>query len=218
MSILHSSKVLITGATGGLGGHLASYFINNNHPLIITSRSNKKLINLKESLVFNDVDIQYYKCDMLKIEEIMQLSKFCINNGINVLINNAGITCPGKNLSEYNIEEINKIIGVNLTAPIILSKLLSPYLSDIININSMVGLEHKKYRTLYSASKWGLRGFSESYKKEIKNLNILDVYPSNIRTWPNRKNAMDAISVVSKIYESFQNKESHLVIDGRLKK
>ena len=60
-------------------------------------------------------------------------------------------------------------------------------MSDIININSMIGLEPREKRTLYSASKFGLRGFSESLKLESKDLNILDVYPTNIKTWKEEK-------------------------------
>ena len=95
--------------------------------------------------------------------------------------------------------------------------LLIKQLSDIININSMVGLEIKKPRTLYSATKWGLRGFSNSLKLEKEYLNVLDVYPTNIRTTPERENAMDAEMVVDKIYQSYCNKEEQLILDGRNK-
>jgi len=215
---LHSDRVLITGATGGLGNFLSKYFVEKGHPLIISSNSKDKLQKLKKDLTGINGDVEYFNCNLLNEEEVLELTKISENSNVKVLVNNAAITCPGKKLDELSTEEIHTMLTINLIAPILLTKFLENCLSDIININSMVGLEHKKYRTLYSASKWGLRGFSESYKKEIKNLNVLDVYPSNIRTWPNRKNAMDAISVVSKIYESFQNKESHLIIDGRSKK
>jgi len=88
-------------------------------------------------------------------------------------------------------------------------------LTDIININSMVGLEVKSPRTLYSATKWGLRGFAQSLKEENKNVNVLDVYPTNIKTTPDRQNAMDVNFVVDNIYNSFLNKEQTLILDGR---
>lgn len=81
----------------------------------------------------------------------------------------------------------------------------------------MVGLEVKKPRTLYSATKWGLRGFSNSYKFENKDIKMLDVYPTNIRTKPERINAMDPVEVAQKIYQSFKNNEEKLILDGRPK-
>ena len=108
------------------------------------------------------------------------------------------------------------MINVNLTAPILLSYHLQHKLKKIININSMVGLEIKTPRTLYSATKWGLRGFSNSLKKENKDLNVLDVYPTNIKTTPDRENAMELDYVVNKIYDSFEKNEKELILDGRM--
>ena len=108
------------------------------------------------------------------------------------------------------------MIKVNLRAPILLTKYLSKQLKNVININSIVGREPKKNRTLYAATKWGLRGFSESLKKEDNGFEILDVYPTNIRTWPERKNAMDVDFVVKKIYDSMIANEEELILDGRI--
>ena len=107
------------------------------------------------------------------------------------------------------------MINVNLTAPILLSSVLADQLKHIININSMVGLEIKAPRTLYSATKWGLRGFSNSLKKENSKIKVLDVYPTNIKTTPDRKNAMELDYVVQKIYSSFKEGHEDLILDGR---
>ena len=107
------------------------------------------------------------------------------------------------------------MIDVNLTAPILLTFYLLDQLTDIININSIVGLEIKSSRTLYSATKWGLRGFAQSLKEENKNINILDVYPTNIQTTPDKQNAMNINFVIDSIYKSFTNKEQTLILDGR---
>ena len=80
----------------------------------------------------------------------------------------------------------------------------------------MVGLEVKAPRTLYSATKWGLRGFSNSLKKENNNIKILDVYPTNIKTTPDRQNAMELNFVVESIYQSFIKNKEQLILDGRV--
>ena len=107
------------------------------------------------------------------------------------------------------------MINVNLIAPIKIIRKLSKNLKNIININSMVGLEAKKNRTLYAASKWGLRGFSDSLKKEDVKYNILDVYPTNIKTWQDREDAMEIDFVVEKIYNSMIDGKTELILDGR---
>ena len=60
------------------------------------------------------------------------------------MINNAGVTCPGLSLNDLSENDINLMLDVNLKANIFLIKYLSSYVKNIININSMVGLEPKK--------------------------------------------------------------------------
>jgi short-subunit dehydrogenase len=189
------NKVLITGANSGLGKHLVYKFENKGYEVFKHNGSNHY-----------DLRVPY---------EVKKLAEDAINFGVNILINNAAIVCPNKEFSLYSIEEIYKMVDVNLVAPISLTLHLQKHLTDIININSMVGLETKSPRTLYSATKWGLRGFAQSLKEENKNINILDVYPTNIRTTPDRQNAMDVNFVVDNIYNSFLNKEQTLILDGR---
>ena len=133
------------------------------------------------------------------------------------MINNAGVTCPGLSLNDLSENDINLMLDVNLKANIFLIKYLSSYVKNIININSMVGLEPKKNRSIYSASKFGLRGFSQSFNLEDISCKILDVYPTNIKTWSDRENAMDIDFVLDKIYEAFTLNQNELVLDGRPK-
>jgi len=189
------NKVLITGANSGLGKHLVSKFKNEGYDVMEHNGS------------------KHY--DISNEDNIKALARDAKDFGVNILINNAAITCPSKEFLLYSDSEILNMIKVNLTAPILLTYYLMDQLSNIININSMVGLEVKPIRTLYSATKWGLRGFSQSLKEENKNINILDVYPTNIKTSPDKVNAMDIDFVVNSIYNSFFNKEQTLILDGR---
>jgi short-subunit dehydrogenase len=189
--------VLITGCSSGLGAFLADKFEQMGHKVM--RHNGKKHFDLR------------------RVEDIEKLAKHAIDEDIKVLVNNAALGCPSIRFGDYTVTQINEMIDVNLRAPIILSHLLSGHVTNIININSMVGLEVKRPRTLYSATKWGLRGFSNSLKAESENINILDVYPTNIRTTPDRKNAMCPAGVVDSIYQSYTRKEQKLVLDGRLK-
>lgn len=187
-------NILITGQNRGLGKALAERFSKDNKVLYHGGRKD---------------------FDLSSVSDIEKLGRYAKEHHVDMLINNAAVVCPSINLSDYSIEKIQSMVNVNLLAPIILSNILVDNLKYIININSMVGLEVKSPRTLYSATKWGLRGFSNSLKKENKNIKILDVYPTNIKTTPDRENAMELSFVVGEIHKAFLQEESELILDGR---
>ena len=191
---MNKFRVLITGCSSGLGLCLANKFEQEGH------------------FVFRHEGRKHF--DLTSSDEIKKLSQEAKRQQIDVLINNAAIVCPNIFLEKYDADLIDSMIEVNLKAPIILTKNLLSNLKRVININSMVGLEVKTPRTLYSATKWGLRGFSNSFKKE-SSVKVLDVYPTNIKTAPDRINAMDIGWVVDKIYNAFIEQREELILDGR---
>ena len=210
------SKVIITGSSKGLGYYLAKYFALKGHSVIIHGRNKKRLEEINEEIKKTGTESEYFISNLENSNEIIDFSDFAIKKNVKILINNAGITCPNKPFQEIDNNIIKKMIDVNITAPIMLINLLKNNIEQIININSMSGLESKKNRTIYAATKWGFRGFSESLKKEENTYGILDVYPTNIRTWPERKNAMNVDFVVKKIYSSMISKDKELILDGRI--
>jgi len=209
-------RVLITGASSGIGWHLALKFSEEGHSLLLTGRNKERLREI-HSLTSQKVDTKWCVADLETTEGVEKLSEMASFTGVQVLINNAAVICPGVPLIELTTEDINAILDVNLRAPILLTRLLYENLDSVININSMVGLEIKKNRTLYSASKWGLRGFSQSLAEEYKDkgVNVLDVYPTNVKTWPGRPNSMNIEPVVQSIYNAYEKKQQVLILDGR---
>ncbi len=210
------SKVLITGSSKGLGYYLAKHFASKGHSIIIHGRNKKRLERVNEEIKKIGTESEYFISDLANISEIIDFSNFALKKNVKILINNAGVTCPNKPFKEIDNNIIKRMIDVNITAPIMLINFLKDNLEQVININSMSGIESKKNRTIYAATKWGLRGFSESLKKEKNLYGILDVYPTNIRTWPERENAMNVDLVVNKIYGSMISKDKELILDGRI--
>ena len=208
------NRALITGSTRGLGLYLAKFFNKKGYKIILHGRKEENLKDTLKSLP-NQNDFEYYSCDLAKLDEIKGLCNFAKEKKVNLLINNAGVTCPGLSLKDLSENDINLMLDVNLKANIFLIKYLNSYVENIININSMVGLEPKKNRSIYSASKFGMRGFSQSFNLEDISCKILDVYPTNIKTWSDRENAMDIDFVLNKIYEAFTLNQNELVLDGR---
>jgi len=213
--IMSSSKVLITGASGGLGSYMALYFSKKGHDIVLHGRDKKKLKETQEKILNNGKNAQYIVADLTNKENINKLCELAKKENVKILVNNAGIICPNLSFEKINNDTIDQMISVNLVAPIKIINALSKNLEYVININSMVGLEAKKNRTLYAAGKWGLKGFSDSLKQETISYKLLDVYPTNIKTWPERENAMDISYVMEKIYLAMLNSENELILDGR---
>mgnify|MGYP003118703555 FL=1 len=211
---LQSKSVLITGSSRGLGMYLAIKFDKEGHNVILTGRNEKDLKSVQSQLKNDSVIVVG---DLRDYGDLLNINYESRVNNVSVLINNAGVVCPGLSIDSLKVETITEMIDVNLLSPIVLTKLLYDKVDDIININSMVGLEPKKHRTIYGSTKFGLKGFSDSLRLE-SDKNIVDVYPTRIQTYPERKNCMDIKFVCDKIYESYSKKlNKDLILDGRLK-
>ena len=115
---LKNKKVLITGATGGIGNCLVKKFENLGAKIIATGTNDEKLNNLKK---FKDVEIEKFKLDEhAKIEQFLEKINTKLD-GLDILINNAGITLD--NLSIRLTEENwKKVLDINLTSTFLMCK------------------------------------------------------------------------------------------------
>ena len=90
---------------------------------------------------------------------------------------------------------------------------------SIININSIVGKEPKKFRSVHSATKWGLKGFTKSLRIEASehNVKVINVYPTQIKTVKEHTFGLETEDVAEQIYGEHNNSlfNNELVIDGR---
>ena len=213
-SINKKDTILITGATSGLGWYLSKYFAYKGHPIVITGRND---IVLDELAIYLPTDVYTICGDLRETDVLFEIVKVSKESGVSVLINNAGVVCPGLKIEDLSLDNINEMVDVNLKVPFLLTRMMYDDLTDIVNINSMVGIEPKKFRTAYTASKWGLRGFTNSLRME-SDKNIVEVYPTRIETYPGRKHSMNIDFVCEKIYNSYDSKlDDDLILDGRPK-
>ena len=181
---LKNKKVLITGATGGIGGSLVKKFLSLNAEVLGTGTNPEKLEKLKK---------EYSKIKVKKfdISSHSEIEKF-INDvseelgGLDILINNAGINRDNLSLRMKD-EEWQKVIDVNLTSTFLLSKhaikkMMKSDSGRIINITSIVGHTGNIGQSNYAASKSGTIGMSKSLSIEYakKNITINCVSPGFI--------------------------------------
>jgi 3-oxoacyl-[acyl-carrier protein] reductase len=183
---LKAKKVLITGATGGIGNSLVEKFYNLGSTVVATGTNEEKLLNLKKK--FPKIFLEKFKLDEHdKIEAFVENVEKKIE-GLDILVNNAGITLD--NLSIRLTEENwKKVLDINLTSSFLMckhaiKKMLRKKYGKIINITSIVGHTGNLGQANYAASKAGIIAFSKSLAIEYakKNININCVSPGFIKT------------------------------------
>ena len=206
---LKNKKILITGATGGIGNCLVEKFNSLECKIIATGTNEEKLKNLKKR--FSNINIVKFKLDEHnKIEGFIDKVDKDLG-GIEILVNNAGITMD--NLSIRLTEENwKKVLDINLTSTFMMckyaiKKMLKKKYGKIINITSIVGHTGNLGQANYSASKAGIVAFSKSLAIEYarKNININCVSPGFIKT-----------EMTDKINEDFKNNLISKIPSGNL--
>ena len=183
---LKDKKILITGATGGIGYSLVKKFHELGSIVLATGTNQDKLDKLKNE--FKNINIKQFKLDEhSKIEKFIESCHEDLG-GLDVLINNAGITLDNLSIRLAD-ENWKKVIDINLTSTFlmckhIIKKMLKNKHGKIINITSVVAHTGNFGQANYAASKAGIIGFSKSLALEYakKKININCISPGFIKT------------------------------------
>lgn len=169
-------KAVLTGATGGIGRAIALQLAPQCSSLILMGRDTEKLEVLKNELSNNAAHIQIISGDLCDDSTSLRLADaISAQQGINLLINNAGISLF-KSFEQQSDKDITQLMLTNLISPMLLCKQLLPHLkaepSQIINIGSIFGYLGFPGFSSYCASKFGLRGFSQSLRRELSDTSV----------------------------------------------
>ena len=206
---LKDKKILITGATGGIGNCLVEKFDYLGSKILATGTNENKLQNLKKN--FPNVHIEKFKLD-----EHNQIESFVEKidkqlDGIDVLINNAGITLDNLSI-RLSEENWKKVLDINLTSTFLMckyaiKKMLKQKYGKIINITSVVGHTGNLGQSNYTASKAGIIAMSKSLAIEYakKNVNVNCISPGFIKT-----------AMTDKIDDKFKDMIISKIPSGRL--
>ena len=184
---LSNINVILTGATGVIGGEILDLFNKSKANVIATGTNLKKLetINTKyENVTTKKFDIS----DHNSIENFVNECNEIFQGKIDILVNNAGITIDNLSIRMKD-DEWNKVININLTSSFLISKnvikkMLKNKKGKIINITSVVGHTGNVGQANYAASKSGLIGMSKSLALEYgkKNITVNCVSPGFIKS------------------------------------
>lgn len=188
----------ITGASSGIGEALTNAFVARGGNVVLSGRNVAELERVASEtgatqrcliLPFDTMDFSVLPA---KVEKAI-----AFRGGIDVLVNNAGISQRSLAI-DTAFEVYERIVGVDLLAPIALSQALLPHMvgrgkGQLVMISSVAGKAGVPLRTAYCAAKHGLVGYADSLRSEVagQGINVLVVTPGSVRTNVSR-NALNA--------------------------
>ncbi|MFO8051633.1 MAG: SDR family NAD(P)-dependent oxidoreductase [Thermoplasmatota archaeon] len=178
-------KVAITGGSSGIGFATARAFSDEGAEVIIIARNQQ---NLEKASKRAPGIVSAYPADISSIKDLRCLEKRIKEDheGIDILINSAGIVYPGT-LMDLTIDQIERTLNIDLKGTMITTKVLLPLIRSpgyIMNISSVAGFIGLFGYTAYSAAKFGVWGFSQALRMELepRNIGVGVVFPPDTNT------------------------------------
>ena len=165
---LNQARILLTGASGGLGQDLARELAGAGAAVLLAGRDAVRLAAIKAELGANADSVV---ADLTTAEGIAAANAAARAFGVNVLINNAGVGSFGL-FDQQAWPTVEQVLATNLEAPLRLTQALLPWLkaqptAAVVNVGSMFGSLPYPGFAAYSAAKAGLRGFSQALRREL---------------------------------------------------
>lgn len=185
---LHGARALLTGASGGIGRPLARMLAGRGAKLAVVGRDRDTLAAVADEASAaggRALPIVFDLAAGAGYDELVQRARTVLG-GIDLLINNAGAS-SFESFERMTPANIARIVATNLVAPMLLARAALPHLAArgrIVNVGSMFGSIGFPYVAAYSASKFGLRGFSEALRRELaeRGIGVTYVAPRTTRT------------------------------------
>ncbi len=172
--------VLLTGASGGIGHAIARALAARGARLVLTGRRADVLEPLAAELGARALAL-----DLADRDAVPQLVEAA--GDVEILVANAALPASGT-LDDYSTEQIDRALDVNLRAPIVLAQLLSERMvargsGHMVFVSSLSGKAAAGGSALYSATKFGMRGFALSLREDLRdaNVGVSTIYPGFIR-------------------------------------
>ena len=183
--------VIVTGGSRGIGAAIIKELAKENYNIVLNyNKSEIQAKQIQEELQNQGINIEIFKADVSKREEVKRLVEFTLNKfkNIDVLINNAGIS-QEKMFLDITDNDWNRMIQVNLNSVFyctqeVLSNMIHNKKGCIINISSIWGITGASCEVHYSVTKAGIDGMTKALAKELgpSNIRVNSIAPGAIMT------------------------------------
>ena len=185
---LKNKTAIITGGAQGFGFDIAKRFLISGAKVIIWDSDENELIKATEEL--NNPDLSFNIVDVSNFTNVKEtVDKIVNTSNIDILVNNAGITGSTSSLWDYDVDEWNKIVKINLMGTFNCCKCIVPNMiknnyGRIVNVASVAGKDGNANASAYSSAKAGTIGLTKSLGKELadKNIAVNVVTPAGAKT------------------------------------
>ncbi len=201
--ILKNSRIIITGGSSGLGKMMAKMLIDKGAKVLITGRDQNKLKEVSE-----EIGAIYFHADVAKEQDVKATFEFAKDKfgGLDVLINNAGIGVDRKPIDEIDIQTMREVYDVNVFGAAMMgieaSKIFKAQKSgNIVNIASTASINGYEGGSIYSSSKFALRGLSANWQADLRkfNVRVFNVNPSFVPTAFNQESRKEREEEANKL-------------------
>ncbi|MEL7833013.1 SDR family oxidoreductase [Fodinibius sp. Rm-B-1B1-1] len=227
MSDFNGKDVLITGGAGGIGLLMGKHALKAGaNKLFIWDISSEAISNAHQTLSKYNNQVYSYEVDIAKPNQIYQTADRLLkaHGPVDILINNAG-TVVGGPFKNYAPQQIEHLIRLNLlgamhTTQAFLDNMITQKSGHIVNIASAAGRMANPNMSVYTSSKWGLIGWSDSLRLELKSyphIHVSTIEPSYINTGlfegvtpPALTPLLDAGEISEKIIKAIRKNKTHL--------
>lgn len=179
---LSGSRILLTGASGGIGRCLAHELARRGARLALTGRDETRLAALASEVSSMGGTAVVLPCDLAQPSGHAALVQRALGalGGLDILINNAGQSHFGAFAADDE-DTVRRLMSVNIMAPLLLARAALPHLISrgsgcIVNVGSVLGAIGFPYFTAYSTCKFALRGFSEALRRELGGTGVSVLY------------------------------------------
>jgi short-subunit dehydrogenase len=177
---LAGRTVLLTGATGGLGHAIARRLRAEGCELVLTGRRTDVLEPLARETGARSLAV-----DLTDAKAVQRLAGECAD--VDVLVSNAGLPGTGQ-LTSFSVEQLDRALAVNLRAPMVLARELVARMvarrsGHLVFMSSLAGKVGPPRGSVYSATKFGLRGFAQSLREDLRpsGVGVSAIFPGFVR-------------------------------------
>jgi len=174
------ARVLLTGAYGGIGKEIAAALVHAGAQVMLSGRSPARLSACARALERQSngrsCPVQWHAADLTNPAALLGLGDSAARWGCNVLVNNAGQPSFGR-IEDIAAQSMQQVLQANLLAPMVLTQSLLPHLlgqphAQVICVGSVLGAIGLPGYSVYSASKFGLRGFAQALRRELADTSV----------------------------------------------